>query len=63
MQFGLTKERYKALKGYFMPPGPVNLYVDIDAEVLYSEKSLVLKQVEMGLYVRMAVLYCALKDG
>jgi len=63
LQFGLTKERYKALKGYFMHPGPVNLYVDIDAEVLYSEKSLVLKQVEMGLYVRMAVLYWALKDG
>lgn len=63
LQFGLTKERYKALKGYFMHPGPVNLYVDIDADVLYSEKSLVLKQVEMGLYVRMAVLYWALKDG
>lgn len=60
LQFGLTKERYRRLKGYFMHPGPVNLYVDIDAEVLYSEKSLVLKQVEKGLYVRMAVLYWAL---
>ncbi len=63
LQFGLTKERYKRLKGYFMHPGPVNLYVDVDAEVVYLDKSLVLKQVEMGLYVRMAVLYWALKDG
>lgn len=63
LQFGLTKERHKRIKGYFMHPGPVNLYVDIEGDVLYSEKSLVLKQVENGLYVRMAVLYWALKDG
>ncbi len=63
LQFGLTKERYKRLKGYFMHPGPVNLYVDMDADVVYSEKSLVSRQVEKGLYLRMAVLYWALKDG
>lgn len=62
LQFGLTKERYHRLRGYFMHPGPVNLYVDVDAQVLYSEKSLVLRQVEKGLYVRMAVLYWALSD-
>ncbi|MEN3028247.1 MAG: aspartate carbamoyltransferase [Aquificaceae bacterium] len=63
MQFGLTKERHERIRGYFMHPGPVNLYVDADAQVLYSEKSLLLRQVENGLYVRMAVLYWALKDG
>ncbi len=63
LQFGLTKDRYAKLKGYFMHPGPVNVWVDIDGEVLYGDKSLVLKQVENGLYVRMAVLYWALKDG
>lgn len=62
LQFGLTEERYHRLRGYFMHPGPVNLYVDIDAQVLYSDKSLVLRQVEKGLYVRMAVLYWALSD-
>ncbi|RME12808.1 MAG: aspartate carbamoyltransferase, partial [Aquificota bacterium] len=61
--FGLTRERYKKLKGYFMHPGPVNLYVDIDSELLYSDKSLIMRQVEKGLYVRMAVLYWALRDG
>ncbi|MCS6958091.1 MAG: aspartate carbamoyltransferase [Aquificaceae bacterium] len=63
MQFGLTKERYEKLNGYFMHPGPVNLYVDLDAEVLYKDKSLVLQQVKNGLYVRMATLYWALSDG
>jgi aspartate carbamoyltransferase catalytic subunit len=62
LQFGLTKERYKRLKGYFMHPGPVNPYVDIDPEVLYGEKSLVLKQVQNGPFVRMAVIYNLLKD-
>ncbi len=60
LQFGLTKERYAKLRGYFMHPGPVNLYVDIDGELVYSERSLVLKQVEAGVYVRMAVLYWVL---
>lgn len=60
LQFGLTKERHAKLKGYFMHPGPVNLYVDIDGELVYSEKSLILKQVEKGVYVRMAVLCWAL---
>lgn len=62
LQFGLTKERYERLKGYFMHPGPVNLYVDLDGDVLYSQKSLVTKQVENGLYVRMAVVYRVMKD-
>ncbi|WP_333784800.1 aspartate carbamoyltransferase catalytic subunit [Thermocrinis sp.] len=57
LQFGLTKERYRKLKGYFMHPGPVNVYVDIDGELVYGDKSLVLKQVQNGLYVRKAVVY------
>ncbi|MFN3946749.1 MAG: aspartate carbamoyltransferase catalytic subunit [Aquificaceae bacterium] len=63
LQFGLTKERHERLKGYFMHPGPVNVYVDIDAQVLYSDRSLVLKQIQTGIYTRMAVLYWALSDG
>ena len=55
-QFGLTRERYKRLRGFFMHPGPVNREVDIAGEVLYSEKSLILEQVRNGLFVRMAVL-------
>ncbi|MFN3813411.1 MAG: aspartate carbamoyltransferase [Aquificaceae bacterium] len=62
LQFGLTKERHEKLIGYFMHPGPVNLYVDVDGDILYSPKSLVTRQVENGLYVRMAVVYRILKD-
>ncbi len=63
LQFGLTKERHERLKGYFMHPGPVNVYVDIESQILYSDKSLVLRQVENGVYVRMAVLYWVLTNG
>ncbi len=55
-RFGLTRERYKNLKGYFMHPGPVNREIDIDGSLLYSEKSLIQEQVKNGLYVRMSVL-------
>ncbi len=54
--FGLTKERHKKLKDYFMHPGPVNRGIDIDGDLLYSEKSLIQEQVRNGLYVRMAVV-------
>ncbi|MCS7284561.1 MAG: aspartate carbamoyltransferase, partial [Hydrogenobacter thermophilus] len=37
--------------------------VDIEAELVYTEKSLILKQVENGVYVRTAVLYEVLKDA
>jgi len=56
LQFGLTSERYKKIKEFFLHPGPVNRNVDIDEGLLYSEKSLILDQVRNGLYVRMAVL-------
>ncbi len=56
LQFGLTRERHKKIKDFFMHPGPVNRNVDIDGDLLYSDKSLVLQQVRNGLYVRMAVL-------
>jgi aspartate carbamoyltransferase catalytic subunit len=62
LQFGLTKDRYERLKGFFMHPGPVNLNVDISEDVVYAEKSLILRQVENGLYTRMAVLYKLLSD-
>ncbi len=61
LQFGLTKERHERVKTYFMHPGPVNVYVDIDRDVMYSEKSLILKQVENGIYTRMAVIHYLLK--
>ncbi len=40
-----------------MHPGPINRGVEIDSDVADSENSVILKQVENGVAVRMAVLY------
>ncbi len=55
-KFGLTKERHESFKGVFMHPGPVNRNVDIDGDLIYSDKSLIYEQVQNGLSVRKAVL-------
>ncbi len=56
--WGLTRERASALKedAVILHPGPVNRGVEIDSEVADSPRSLILNQVENGVYVRMAVL-------
>ncbi len=61
--FGLTKERYSKIKKFFMHPGPVNRQVDMEGELVYSEKSLIYEQVKNGVFVRMAVLRWCLEDG
>ena len=43
-------------KGHIMHPGPMNIGVEITSKVANSEKSLVLEQVENGLYLRAALL-------
>ena len=49
-------------KPYLMHPGPVNRNIEISDEVLDNHsKSLILKQVEMGVYLRMACLHYILK--
>ena len=40
-----------------MHPGPINRGVEIDSDVADSNQSVILKQVENGVAVRMAVLY------
>ena len=43
-------------KGHIMHPGPMNIGVEITSNVANSGKSLVLQQVENGLYLRAALL-------
>lgn len=43
-------------KGYLMHPGPMNIGAEITNEVADSHKSLILRQVENGLYLRTALL-------
>ena len=56
--WGLTRERARLLKKEvaILHPGPMNREIEIDSEVASSTQSLVLKQVENGVFVRMAVL-------
>lgn len=60
--FSLTPERLnKADKeALIMHPGPINRGVEISADLADSNKSIILKQVENGVAVRMALLYLLL---
>jgi aspartate carbamoyltransferase catalytic subunit len=56
--FGLTRERLKVASPnvLVMHPGPINRGVEIESEVADGPQSLILKQVNYGIAVRMAVL-------
>ncbi len=56
--WGLTKYRYDTLSPntFIMHPGPVNEGVEVASELLNHKNSLIDKQVENGVAVRMAVL-------
>ncbi|MFS0574325.1 aspartate carbamoyltransferase catalytic subunit [Sporosarcina sp. 179-K 3D1 HS] len=62
-QYGLTVERSKQMKdrAIIMHPGPVNRGVEIAESLIESPKSRIFKQIENGVYVRMAVLEAILK--
>lgn len=58
--YGLTTERLRRLSDagiYLMHPGPVNRGVEICDEAMAYERSLINRQVENGIAVRMAALY------
>lgn len=56
--WGLKEEIFEEVKDKFiMHPGPMNIGVEIDQSIAYSENSLIFKQVRNGVAVRMAVLY------
>jgi len=58
-RFGLTPERASFLRKegkFYMHPGPVNRNVEIASAEVYGENSLILKQVENGVFVRAAVV-------
>lgn len=62
--YGLTRERLKVAKPnvLVMHPGPINRGVEIESELADGPQSLILKQVNYGIAVRMAVLTMAM-DG
>ena len=60
--YSLTPSRFSRAKknAIIMHPGPINRGVEISADLADSVKSVILKQVENGIAVRMAVLYLLL---
>lgn len=56
--YGLTREKMKYAKpdAIVMHPGPINRGVEIESEVADGPQSVILKQVNYGIAVRMAVL-------
>ncbi|WP_457641784.1 aspartate carbamoyltransferase catalytic subunit [Persephonella sp.] len=57
IKFGLNQKRIDLLKedAVIMHPGPVNRGVEMQSELVYGERSLILDQVENGLFTRMAI--------
>lgn len=57
-KYGLTKAREKRMKpsAIIMHPAPVNRGVEIDTDLVECDRSRILKQMENGLFVRMAII-------
>lgn len=57
--YGIKRQMLDELKKdiVIMHPGPMNRGVEIDSDVADSRQSIILRQVENGVAVRMAVLY------
>lgn len=57
-EYGLTKERESKMKDHaiILHPGPVNRGVEIDSDLVECKRSRINKQIENGVYTRMAVL-------
>jgi aspartate carbamoyltransferase catalytic subunit len=60
--YSLTEKKLKKAKKkvIIMHPGPVNKGVELTSDLASSDRSVILKQVENGVSVRMAVLYLLL---
>lgn len=57
-QYGLTKEREKEMQDHaiILHPGPVNRGVEIDSNLVECNRSRIFKQMQNGVFIRMAVL-------
>ena len=57
IKYGLNQRRINMMKddAVIMHPGPVNRGVEIQSELVYGNRSLILDQVENGLFTRMAI--------
>ena len=57
-RYGLTKEREQMMKeeAIIMHPAPINRGVEIDSDLVEGKRSRIFKQMENGVYARMAII-------
>jgi aspartate carbamoyltransferase catalytic subunit len=62
--YGLTKEREKRMKkdAIILHPAPINRGVEIDTDLVECERSRIFKQMNNGVYVRMAIMTVLLQE-
>jgi len=62
--YGLTKERESKMKSraIILHPAPINRGVEIDTDLVECSRSRIFKQMENGVYVRMAIMMNVLKE-
>lgn len=63
-KFGLTKNRESKMKksAIIMHPAPINRGVEIDTDLVECERSRIFKQMQNGVFARMAILKKALEE-
>ncbi|MGH8481059.1 MAG: aspartate carbamoyltransferase catalytic subunit [Nevskiaceae bacterium] len=63
--FGMTRARLKQLgpDAIVMHPGPINRGVEIEGDIAYGERSVILQQVTHGIAIRMAVMAMLAEGG
>lgn len=63
-KYGLSTDRYNQLKdgAIIMHPAPINRDVEIKDRLVESEKSRIFRQMQNGVFVRMAMIYKVLGD-
>ncbi|MFD1038057.1 aspartate carbamoyltransferase catalytic subunit [Virgibacillus byunsanensis] len=62
--YGLTMARERTMKDHaiILHPAPINRGVEIDSELVECERSRIFKQMQNGVYVRMALMLKLLKE-
>ncbi|WP_373895957.1 aspartate carbamoyltransferase catalytic subunit [Virgibacillus sp. CBA3643] len=62
--YGLTKKREKQMKKHaiILHPAPINRGVEIDSDLVECERSRIFKQMENGVYIRMAIITNTLQE-
>lgn len=63
-KYGLTKEREKGMKkgAIIMHPAPINRGVEIDSDLVECDRSRIFKQMQNGVFARMAIIKTALEE-